>query len=231
MTQISANIQLIREKVNAAAKKAGRNPDDIKIIAVTKTVEAAQINEALKCGITAIGENRVQEILRKYDDVEGNVQWHLIGHLQTNKVKYIVNLVDMIHSLDKIELAQEISKRALQNHKEIPVLVQVNISEEESKFGLKAEETESFIQEAAGYPGLKIMGLMTIAPYEEESEQTRPVFRELKELSQFIAGKNIPGVEMRYLSMGMTNDFEIAIEEGANLIRVGTAIFGARSYR
>lgn len=228
MPQIAENLEKVREKINAAAQRAGRNSAEIKLVAVTKTVDVPQIEEAITAGITAIGENRVQEVRKKYPEVTLPVEWHLIGHLQTNKVKYIIDKVDLIHSLDRFSLAEEISKRAQQAGRIMPVLVQVNVAEEESKFGLKVEETEDFIRQVSQLEGISIQGLMTIAPYVEDPEEVRPVFRKLKELSEEIQGKALPKVEMKYLSMGMSNDYEVAIEEGANLIRIGTAIFGAR---
>ena len=188
------------------------------------------INEAIKLGVTDIGENKVQEIEEKYDKIEGNVRWHMIGHLQSNKVKYIIDKVSLIHSLDRKSLAKEIQKRAEQNNIVAEVLVQVNVSEEESKFGLKVEETLPFIESLDKYKNIKVMGLMTMAPHVEDVEKTRPVFKKLRELSEEIKAKNFENTEMKYLSMGMTNDYQVALEEGANLVRVGTGIFGERIY-
>lgn len=172
----------------------------------------------------------MQEIERKYDDIEGDVRWHMIGHLQSNKVKYIIDKVSLIHSLDRKSLAKEIQKRAKQNDLVAEVLVQVNVSEEETKFGLKVEETLPFIESLEDYDHIKIMGLMTMAPHEEDNEKTRPVFKTLKDLSEKIKEKNYKNVDMKYLSMGMTNDYKVALEEGANLVRVGTGVFGERIY-
>ena len=188
------------------------------------------INEAIKLGVTDIGENKVQEIEEKYDQVEGNVRWHMIGHLQSNKVKYIIDKVSLIHSLDRKSLAKEIQKRAEQSDIVAEVLIQVNVAEEESKFGLKVEQTIPFIESLSHYKNIRVMGLMTMAPCEDDVEDTRPVFRELRELSEKIKTENFENVEMKYLSMGMTNDYQIALEEGANLVRVGTGIFGERIY-
>ncbi|WP_227767070.1 YggS family pyridoxal phosphate-dependent enzyme [Zhaonella formicivorans] len=229
MSQIAANLAEVKKKIIASAERVGRDPAEIKLIAVTKTVGIPQMLEAIEAGVTAIGENRVQEINRKFPELHKPVEWHLIGHLQTNKVKYIIDKVALIHSLDSLSLAEEISKRARQAGKEMPVLVQVNVAEEESKHGLKLGETEAFIRNVANLDGLRISGLMTMAPLVEDPEEARPVFRRLRLLSEELRAKAIPGIELRYLSMGMTNDFEVAIEEGANLIRIGTAIFGARS--
>lgn len=229
LPKIAENLEKVRKKIEAAAQRAGRDPAEIKLVAVTKTVEVPQIEEAIAAGITAIGENRVQELRKKYPEVTLPVEWHLIGHLQTNKVKYIVDKVDLVHSLDRFSLAQEIAKRAQQAGRIMPVLVQVNVAQEETKFGLRVEETEEFIRRVSELEGIKIQGLMTIAPYVEDPEEVRPVFRKLKELSEEIQDKAIPKVEMKYLSMGMSNDYEVAIEEGANLVRIGTAIFGERN--
>lgn len=230
MSVIVENLETVREKIAAAAQRVGRDPAEIKLVAVTKTVDVPTIEEGIKAGITAIGENRVQEIRKKYPEIQSPVEWHLIGHLQTNKVKYIIDKVDLIHSLDRYSLAQEISKRAQQAGTTMSVLVQVNVAEEETKFGLKVEETEEFIKEVTQLEGIKILGLMTMAPYVENPEEVRFVFKKLKELSEKIGNLNLPQVEMKYLSMGMSNDYEVAIEEGANIVRVGSAIFGARNY-
>jgi len=228
LTSIVENLQNVRERVAEAAQKAGRKPEDIQIIAVTKTVDIPQIEEVIGAGITAIGENRVQEVMRKYPLLQEKVDWHLIGHLQTNKVKYIIDKVCLIHSVESIPLAQEISKRAGQKGIVMPILVQVNVAEEETKFGLKVEEVIPFIREIAKLDGLKVEGLMTMAPFVENPEDARPVFRELRILAEKIKQEAIPGVEMKHLSMGMTNDYQVAVEEGATLIRVGTGIFGKR---
>lgn len=172
----------------------------------------------------------MQEIEEKYDKIEGNVRWHMIGHLQSNKVKYIIDKISLIHSLDRKSLAKEIQKRAEQNDLIAEVLVQVNVSEEETKFGLKIEETIPFIESLSSYKNIKVKGLMTMAPHDDDIEKTRPVFKKLKELSEEIKAKNYEFVDMEYLSMGMTNDYKIALEEGANLVRVGTGIFGERIY-
>lgn len=228
MASIASNLHIVRDKVSQAALKVGRNPEDIQIIAVTKTVDIPQMEEAIAAGITAVGENRVQEITKKYPLLKEKVDWHLIGHLQTNKVKYIIDKVKMIHSLDRFSLVKEISKRAQQQGIVMPVLVQVNVAEEESKFGLKVEEVIPFLKDIVGIKGLKILGLMTMAPFVEDAEEVRYVFRDLRNLAEKITKQAIPGVEMKHLSMGMTSDYEVAVEEGATLIRVGTGIFGQR---
>ena len=227
---IKNNIQEVVKRVGAAAVRSGRHPRDIKIVAVTKTVDVQRILKAIDCGITELGENRVQELSEKHDLIKAACNWHLIGHLQTNKVKYVVDRVQMIHSLDRLELAQELQKRAEKAGKTLEVLVQVNIAEEESKFGMAADSVYGFLREVGKYSNLKVKGLMTIAPFAENPEEIRWVFRELKKLHIDISKENIDNIDMSFLSMGMSNDFEVAIEEGANLIRIGTSIFGKRQY-
>ena len=189
-----------------------------------------KINEAISLGIKDIGENRVQELTKKYDIIGDNVNYHLIGHLQSNKVKYIIDKVELIHSLDRMSLAKELDKRAKQNNLVIDTLVQVNVAEEDSKFGLKMEEVIPFIEEISKYKNIKIRGLMTIAPYAENPEDIRWVFRDLRKLSQTIQDKGYEHANMEILSMGMTNDYIVAIEEGSNMVRIGTGLFGKRNY-
>jgi len=231
LINIRDNIDEIKEKVNNILAKKGLSFDDITLVAVTKTIDIDRINEAINLGITDIGENKVQEILDKYNSIDKSVKWHMIGHLQSNKVKYIIDKVHMIHSLDRMSLAKEIQKRAEEHDVFVDTLIQVNIAEEESKFGLKKEEVIPFIESIKDFNRIRIKGLMTIAPYAENPEEVRFVFRELKALFEEIKELNIPNVEMKYLSMGMTNDYEIALEEGANIIRIGTGIFGKRIYK
>lgn len=220
---IEKNLEYVNGKIKSINK-------DASLIAVTKTIDNEKVNEAIALGVTDIGENRVQEIEKKYDEIKGDVNWHMIGHLQSNKVKYIIDKVKLIHSLDRKSLAKEIQKRAKQNDMVAEVLVQVNVSEEETKFGLKVEEVMPFMENMKNYPNIKVKGLMTMAPHEEDIEKTRPVFKKLRGLSEEIESKNFENVEMKHLSMGMTNDYEIALEEGATLVRVGTGIFGERVY-
>nr|WP_276536999.1 YggS family pyridoxal phosphate-dependent enzyme [Anaerosalibacter massiliensis] len=219
----------IQENIENALIKSGRK-DDVNLIAVTKTVNVDTINDAISLGVNNIGENKVQEIQKKYDNIYDKVNWHMIGHLQSNKVKYIIDNVDLIHSLDRISLAKEINKRAKAKEKIKDVLIQVNISEEKSKFGLKKEEVLPFIERVLEMENINIKGLMTMAPYAEDPEKIRYVFRDLRNLGYKIEDRNYKNIEMKYFSMGMTNDYEIAIEEGANMIRVGTALFGKRTY-
>jgi pyridoxal phosphate enzyme (YggS family) len=226
---IRHNCERINERIAAAAIRAGRNQGDVKLIAVSKTVEAAFVKKALEYGITDLGENRVQELCDKADIIGMKCNWHLIGHLQTNKVKYIIDRIAMIHSLDSLELAAEIQKRAEKAAKRIEVLVQVNVAAEDSKFGIRPEETVEFINKLAKMGNIKVKGLMTIAPLAENPEDVRWVFANLRKLLIDITKENIDNINMDYLSMGMTNDFEVAIEEGSNMVRIGTAIFGKRN--
>jgi pyridoxal phosphate enzyme (YggS family) len=225
---ISSNIDSLKKRIQATAEKSGREFDDITLIAVTKTVEVERIKTAIKQGIFNFGENRVQELLEKYDIINVKSNWHLIGHLQTNKVKYIVDKVSMIHSVDRLELAKEIQKHAERFNRIIDVLIQVNISGEDSKFGIKPDRAFDLIKDISLFENIKVKGLMTIAPNTENKEEIRNVFKGLKEIFIDIKKENIDNVSMEYLSMGMSGDFEIAIEEGANMIRVGSAIFGKR---
>lgn len=231
MEFIKNNIQVIKEKIEKSAKKSNRDANDIVLLGVTKTVDTDAIEEAIKSGITDVGENKPQELARKYDIIGDKVRWHLIGTLQTNKVKYIIDKVSMIHSLDRDGLCQEIQKRAEKINKSIDCLIQVNISKEESKHGLDKENVIEFINNVSEkYKNINIKGLMTMAPFTENEDEVRSVFKELKELSIEIKNLKIEGVSMDVLSMGMSNDFEIAIEEGSTLVRVGTSIFGTRNY-
>ncbi len=228
---IKSNIEYINELKAKAAEQSGRSGDDVLLVAVTKLHSPEEMNEAIDAGITDIGENKVQEIMDKYDRVKP-VRWHLIGHLQTNKVKYIIDKVSMIHSVDSLHLAKEINKRAAQHDLTMDILIQVNSAMEESKFGITTSETDQLIRDiAAQCENIRIRGLMCIAPFEEDPEDARPYFAEVKKLYDKYANEQIERVDFKYLSMGMTNDFEAAIAEGSNLIRVGTAIFGYRDYR
>jgi len=227
---IRDNIQYIQGIKAEAAKRSGRNGDDVLLVAVTKLHDVDEINEAIDCGITDIGENKVQEILNKYDRVKP-VRWHLIGHLQTNKVKYIIDKVSMIHSVDSLHLAQEIDKRAGQHGTKMDILIQVNSAEEESKFGITVEETESMIKDILDTcPNVNIRGLMCIAPFEDNPDDAKVYFDMVKEQYDRFSRIEHENLDFKYLSMGMSNDFEVAIESGSNLIRVGTAIFGNRDY-
>ena len=225
---INENCEKIKMRIQAAAHRSHRNPEDIRLIAVSKTVDVARIMKALEWGITDLGENRVQELCNKADIINVKCNWHLIGHLQTNKVKYILDKGSMIHSLDRFELAEEIQKRAEKAGRIVEVLVQVNIAAEDTKFGICPENTLDLIKKLSKMGNIRVKGLMTIAPLTENSEDVRWVFAGLRKLLIDIKEENIDNINMDYLSMGMSNDFEVAIEEGANMVRIGTAIFGRR---
>lgn len=227
---IERNLEDIRARVERAALKSGRTADDINVIAVTKTIEPERIISVVDAGIGVLGENRVQELLEKYDIIKRDCKWDIIGHLQTNKVKYIIDKVNMIHSVDRMELVEEIQKKAEKSGRIIDVLVQVNVAGEDSKFGIRPEDTYEFMVKASAFSNLKVRGLMTIAPYTDNPEDARWVFRGLNKIFIDIYKENIDNIDMKFLSMGMSNDFEVAIEEGANIVRIGTAIFGARQY-
>lgn len=225
---IKSNLEAVVHKVNAAAARAGRDPSDIKLIGVTKTIDTARIKAAYDCGISDFGENRVQELCKKADILDINCNWHLIGHLQTNKVKYIIDRVSLIHSLDSHDLAVEINRRAESAGRIADVLVQVNVAGEDSKFGIRPEETLGFIKDVSRMGNIRVKGLMTIAPLAVDPEDVRWVFAGLGKLRIDISRENIDNVDMTCLSMGMSNDFEVAIEEGSNMVRIGTALFGKR---
>ncbi len=230
MKSMEQNIAQVRQNIAQAAKKAGRNPEDILLLAVSKTKPVEQIKEAVSCGLTSLGENKVQEIMDKYEPMGEGIHWHLIGHLQTNKVKYIIDKVDMIHSVESIRLAEEIEKRAAAKNKVMDILVEINIAQEESKFGIPVNEVESFLQELSKFSHICIRGLMTVAPFVENPEENRLYFRKMRELLVDINAKKIDNINMDVLSMGMTGDYMVAIEEGATIVRVGTGIFGERYY-
>jgi len=225
---IKRNLESLRARISAAAQRAGRDPGDIRLIAVSKTVDPERIRAAFDCGVTDFGENRVQELCGKTDILDIDCRWHLIGHLQTNKVKYVIDRVSMIHSLDSLELAEEISKRAEKAGKVMDVLVQVNVSGEKTKFGIAPETAMQFVKDVSKMGSIRIKGLMTIAPAASDPEDVRWVFSGLRKLLIDIRKENIDNVDMDYLSMGMSNDFEVAVEEGANMVRIGTALFGKR---
>ncbi len=224
------NYNYINQDVINTATKCGRNPNDITLIAVSKTKPLSDIEELITIGVTEYGENKVQELCDKYENVSKPVNFHLIGHLQTNKVKYVIDKTCLIHSVDSIKLAKEIQKQASKHQLVAEILIEVNVAQEDSKFGLKVDEVIPFIEEISTYPNIHVNGLMTIAPFVENPEENREYFRTLKQLSLDIISKNIDNIDMNVLSMGMTNDYKVAIEEGATMVRVGTAIFGARNY-
>lgn len=230
MGSIRENIDAVNRIKGEAAVKSGRKAEDVLLCAVTKTRTADEIDEAIDAGITDIGENKVQEIMDKFDSVK-SVRWHLIGHLQTNKVKYIIDKVSMIHSVDSLHLAQEIDKRAAQHGITMDILIQVNPAQEESKFGISTDETEGMIRDILDKcPNIRIRGLMCIAPFAENPEDVRVYFAQVKKLYDEYSSIEHKNLDFKYLSMGMSHDYEVAILEGSNLIRVGTAIFGERDY-
>lgn len=227
---INENISKVRENIVKACEKAGRNPEEVTLIAVSKTKPVSAIEEALLSGTLDYGENKVQELCDKYDVLPKNIRWHMIGHLQRNKVKYLVGKTYLVHSVDSLRLAEQIEKEFAKHNQVCDILVEVNIAQEESKFGVNAKETEELIREIAKFEHIRIKGLMTIAPYTEDPESNRDYFREIKKLSVDIRDKNIDNVSMDVLSMGMTGDYMVAVEEGATMVRVGTGIFGERNY-
>ena len=224
------NYETVVENVKKACVRAGRNPEEVTVIAVSKTKPLSDIEELITHGVTEFGENKVQEMTDKYEHVSKPVHWHLIGHLQTNKVKYIVDKACLIHSVDSVHLAKEIEKEAAKKNVVVNVLIEVNIAHEESKFGINETDVYDLIEAIKDFPHVHVMGLMTIAPFVENPEDNRIYFRKMYQLSLDIKSKNIDNIDMNVLSMGMTNDYEIAVEEGATMVRVGTAIFGARNY-
>ena len=228
---IVENIKQVEENIKQACKKVGRNPEEVTLIAVSKTKPYTVIEEALPSGILDYGENKVQELCSKMEQLPSDIRWHMIGHLQRNKVKYIVGKVELIHSVDTYRLAEEINIQAKKQNVIVPILVEVNIAHEESKFGISAEDAILLVEEISKLENIRIKGLMTIAPYVENPEDNRLYFRKIKQLSVDITNKNIDNVFMEILSMGMTGDYMVAIEEGATMVRVGTGIFGERNYK
>lgn len=229
---VAENIKKVCARIEQAAAKAGRNPEDITLMAVTKTMPAEAVTAAFDCGITLFGENRVQELVEKWPklDMTGRSA-HIIGHLQTNKVKYIIDKVDMIESLDSLHLAHEIERQAEKYGKVMDVLVEVNIGQEDSKSGVMAKDLGDFIDSISDLKHINIRGLMTIPPVEDDKEKTRPYFAQIRKLLVDIAEKKSDNMDMNILSMGMSSDFDIAVEEGSTIVRVGTAIFGKRNYK
>jgi len=220
----------VESEITKACERSGRNRNEVTLIAVSKTKPVETLREAYDLGVRVFGENKVQELIDKYEVLPNDIKWHMIGHLQRNKVKYIIDKVKCIHSVESLRLAETIEKEASKHDRIIDILVEVNVAGEDSKFGLSPEEVPSFVEEISKFTHLRIKGLMTIAPFVDNPEENRPVFKALKKLSVDIAAKNIDNVSMNVLSMGMTNDYQIAIEEGATMVRVGTGIFGERNY-
>lgn len=226
---IRENLIQTRKNIEEACGRAGRTPEEIRLIAVSKTKPLEMLMEAYEAGVRDFGENKVQELADKYDALPKDIRWHMIGHLQRNKVKYLVGKVHLIHSVDSLRLAQEIQKEAQKKQVEVDILVEVNVAEEKSKFGSTVEETLQLIQDIAVLPAVHIQGLMTVAPFVENPEENRRIFANLKQLAVDIMHKSIDNVNMNVLSMGMTGDYQVAVEEGATCVRVGTGIFGERN--
>lgn len=228
---LKENLEEVEKKIAKACERAGRAREEVTLIAVSKTKPVEMLQEIYDEGIRDFGENKVQELTEKYEVMPKDMKWHMIGHLQRNKVKYIVDKVTLIHSVDSLRLAETISREAEKKSVTVPILIEVNIAGEETKFGLSSkEEVISLTEQIAALPNLSVKGLMTVAPPVKDPEENRPFFREIRQLSVDITNRNIDNVSMEILSMGMTNDYTVAIEEGATMVRVGTGIFGARDY-
>lgn len=227
-TDIAANIEKIKQRIAAVCARCGREPHSVALMAATKTVPAQRILQAIDAGVTLLGENYVQEAREKQELLGGRACMHLIGHLQTNKAKYAVRLFDCVHSVDRLELAQELDRRAKVVNRTLNILIEVNVSGEQTKNGVSPAQARELIGRVAGLENLFVRGLMTMAPYSDDPETSRPYFQALRQLRDDIAREEIPRVQMAELSMGMTDDFEVAIEEGSTIVRIGRAIFGAR---
>lgn len=227
---LAENLQQVNANIEKACAAVGRAPSEITLVAVSKTKPVSMLQEAYDAGARVFGENKVQEIMDKYDQLPSDIQWHMIGHLQRNKVKYIIDKVAMIHSVDSLRLAQAIEQEAAKKDLVMPILLEVNVAEEDTKFGLKVEEVLPLLEQISSFSHIQVKGLMTIAPFVENPEENREVFRTLKKLSVDISAKNINNVTMSVLSMGMTGDYQVAVQEGSTMVRVGTGIFGERNY-
>ena len=231
MSMLLDNLKDVEERIQAACDRSGRKREDVLLVAVSKTKPVEMIEEVMTAGIVDFGENKPQELRDKYEVRPQNLRFHMIGHLQTNKIKYVIDRVVLIHSIDSIHLAEAVNAEAKKHNRIMPVLVEVNVAQEESKSGFLVEKTENAIREIAKLSNIRVEGLMTIAPFVENAEENRQYFVKLRKLSVDIAAKNIDNVTMHHLSMGMTGDYEVAIEEGATMVRVGTGIFGDRNYQ
>ncbi len=227
---VKENLIEVQARIEAACRRSGRDPKEVTLIAVSKTKPVSMIQEAIEAGKQEFGENKAQEMKEKYETLPGDLTWHFIGHLQTNKVKYVVGRAALIHSVDSLHLAEAIDRESAKKKVVSEVLVEVNVAQETSKFGIRPEDTEALLRQMSNLSHIHVCGLMTIAPYVEDPEQNRGIFCQLKKLSVDIAGKNIDNIDMSVLSMGMTGDYEVAVEEGATHVRVGTGIFGERNY-
>ena len=228
MSEIAENLARVRERMEAAARRSGRDPESVRLVAVSKTADAERVRQAIEAGAKILGENYVQEAQKKIDVLGHEIAWHFIGHLQTNKAKAAAGLFDFIHSVDSLNLAQELGRRAKLQEKVLPVLLEVNLAGEVTKFGAREKEIFLLAEKLSGMEGIEVKGLMTMPPFFEDPEASRPYFVELRKMGERLAREKIPGISVEELSMGMSNDFEVAVEEGATLVRVGTAIFGPR---
>lgn len=231
MSMLLDNLNDVEKRIQAACNRSGRKREEVLLVAVSKTKPVEMIEEIMAAGIVEFGENKPQELRDKYEVLPKNLHFHMIGHLQTNKIKYVIDRAVLIHSIDSIRLAEAVNAEAKKHDRIMPVLVEVNVAQEESKSGFLVEETEEAIREIAKLSNIRVEGLMTIAPFVENAEENRQYFVKLRKLSVDIAAKNIDNVTMHHLSMGMTGDYEVAIEEGATMVRVGTGIFGERNYQ
>ncbi len=227
---LKENLEYVESQIREACERSGRLREEVTLIAVSKTKPVSVLKEAYDLGVRVFGENKVQELADKYEELPKDIRWHMIGHLQRNKVKYIIDKVELIHSVDSLRLAETIEKEAAKHNITANILIEVNVAKEESKFGLMPEELDEFVSEVAKFPHIQVQGLMTIAPFVDDPEENRGIFQRLRKLSVDIAEKNVDNITMCILSMGMTNDYTVAVEEGAAMVRVGTGIFGARDY-
>ena len=225
---IKENLETVRNRIKEHCEKAGRKPEEVTLIAVSKTKPIEALKEAYEAGARDFGENKVQELMDKIPMMPSDIRWHMIGHLQRNKVKYVIGKVFLIHGVDSVRLAEEISKESVKQGVTTNILMEVNVAMEETKFGISTEEAISMAEEISKLPGISLQGLMTIAPYVANAEENREIFAKLRQLAVDISAKNIDNVTMNVLSMGMTGDYEVATEEGATYVRVGTGIFGER---
>ena len=230
MEDFKKNLEIIEENICNACKKAGRSRDEVTLIAVSKTKPVEDLQAVYDLNIRDFGENKVQELKDKIEVMPKDMKWHMIGHLQRNKVKYIIGKVELIHSVDSLRLAEEISKQAKKNNVNADILVEVNIGDEDSKFGISTDGVIELVKDIAKLENISIKGLMCVAPYVVDSEENRPLFHKIKDLSVDIMSENIDNVSMSILSMGMSNDYQVAIEEGATMVRIGSNLFGKRDY-
>lgn len=228
LVTIAENLERIEARIAEAAVRSGRDPRTVSLVAVTKTVGPGRIEEAIAAGVRCLGENRIQEAKEKIAVIGRKVAWHFIGHLQTNKARLAVSLFDMVHSVDSVRIAKALDYEAQKQEKKLPVLIQINVGADERKFGVDAEEAVELVRQVASMAHLHVEGLMTIPPYFEDPERARPLYRRLREMGAAVASLQIPGAVMTHLSMGMSHDYEVAVEEGATWVRIGSAIFGER---